>query len=75
MRSKLSYSLQNVSEENKYSAEVLLKESFAKQDNGTFDQEYMKLFIPRMISLIKPEKVEQVKQIMMNHKVWFYDCL
>ena len=51
------------------SAEVLLKESFAKQDNGTFDQEYMKLFIPRMISLIKPEKVEQVKQIMMNHKV------
>ena len=69
MRSKLSYSLQNVSEENKYSAEVLLKESFAKQDNGTFDQEYMKFFIPRMISLIKPEKVEQVKQIMMNHKV------
>ena len=52
MGSKLSYSLQNVSEENKYSAEVLLKESFAKQDNGTFDEEYMKLFIPRMILML-----------------------
>ena len=46
----------------------LFNESFAKQYNGTFDAEYMAEFIPRMLELIKPESVEQVKNIMMNHK-------
>lgn len=28
----------------------------------------MMTFIPRMLALIKPENIEQVKSIMMNHK-------
>lgn len=60
--------MQNVSDENKNRAKELLSESFKKQDEGTFTQEYMMSFIPRMMGLIKPESVEQVKNIMMNHK-------
>lgn len=59
--------MQYVAKENQHQADALLKESFTKQDEGTFDQIYMKSFIPRMLELIQPEKVEQVKMIMMNH--------
>ena len=64
----LSFIMQNVEEKNQYKAKELLNESFAKQDNGTFNAEYMAEFITRMLELIKPESVEQVKNIMMNHK-------
>lgn len=60
--------MQNVEEKNQEKAKELLAESFGKQDNGTFNKEYMITFIPRMIELIKPENIEQVKSIMMNHK-------
>lgn len=64
----LSFIMQNVEEKNQDKAKELLNESFAKQDNGTFNAEYMAEFIPRMLELIKSESVEQVKNIMMNHK-------
>ncbi|MGG7057196.1 hypothetical protein ACQPUY_05770 [Clostridium nigeriense] len=60
--------MQNVEEKNQEKAKELLAESFGKQDNGTFNKEYMMTFIPRMLELIKPENIEQVKSIMMNHK-------
>lgn len=63
-----NFIMQNVEDENKDRAKELLSESFKKQDDGTFNQEYMMSFIPRMLELIKPESVEQVKSIMMNHK-------
>lgn len=64
----LSFIMQNVEEKNQDKAKELLNESFAKQDSGTFNAEYMAEFIPRMLELIKQESVEQVKNIMMNHK-------
>lgn len=60
--------MQNVEEKNKDKAKKLLAESFRKQENGAFNKEYMMTFIPRMLELIKPENVDQVKNIMMNHK-------
>lgn len=63
-----NFIMQNVEEENKEKAKELLSESFKKQDDGTFNKEYMMSFIPRMLELIKPERVEEVKNIMMNHK-------
>lgn len=63
-----NFIMQNVEDENKDRAKELLSESFKKQDDGTFNQEYMMSFIPRMLEIIKPESVEQVKNIMMNHK-------
>lgn len=38
------------------------------QNEGTFNQEYLTLFIPKMLQLIKPEKMEMVKNIMNNYK-------
>lgn len=64
----LNFIMQNVEEENQDKAKELLMESFNKQDDGTFNQEYIMTFIPRMLALIKPENIEQVKSIMMNHK-------
>ena len=52
---------------NEDTAKKLLNESFAKQDDGTFNQEYLMNFIPQMLELIKPEN-EHVKNIMMNYK-------
>lgn len=63
-----NFIMQNVEDENRDRAKELLAESFKKQDDGTFNQEYMMSFIPRMMKLIKPESVEQVKNIMLNHK-------
>lgn len=63
-----NFIMQNVEEKNQDKAKELLAESFGKQDDGTFNKEYMMSFIPRMLELIKPESIEQVKNIMMNHK-------
>lgn len=63
-----NFIMQNVEEKNQDKAKELLAESFKKQDDGTFNKEYMMAFIPRMLELIKPESLEQVKNIMMNHK-------
>ena len=63
-----NFIMQNVEEKNIEKAKELLSESFEKQDNGSFNKEYMMSFIPRMLELIKIERVEEVKNIMMNHK-------
>lgn len=63
-----NFIMENVAEENQEKAKALLNESFGKQDEGSFNQEYLMSFIPRMLELIKPESVEKVKTIMMNHK-------
>lgn len=63
-----NFIMQNVEEKNQDKAKELLTESFGKQDDGTFNQEYMMTFIPKMLELIKPENVKEVKNIMKNHK-------
>lgn len=61
--------MQNVEEKNQNKAKELLSESFAKQENGTFDAEYMANFIPRMLELIKSESIENVRNAMLSYKV------
>ena len=63
----MEFILQNVVQKNEDTAKKLLNESFSKQDDGTFNQEYLMNFIPQMLELIKPEN-EHVKNIMMNYK-------
>lgn len=63
-----NFIMERVALENKDKAKELLNESFKKQDEGTFNKEYMMSFIPRMLELIKPECIEEVKNIMANHK-------
>ncbi|MHB8105882.1 MAG: hypothetical protein ACYDH4_00420 [Candidatus Cryosericum sp.] len=45
-------------------ARTLLDESFSKQANGTLNQAYLDGFIPRMIALLKPESIGEVKAVM-----------
>lgn len=59
--------MERVDVNNQEKAKELLSESFAKQNDGTFNKEYMMSFIPRMIALLKPECVEEVKNIMNNY--------
>lgn len=63
-----NFIMERVEKSNQPKAKELLNESFAKQDEGTFNKEYMMSFIPRMMELIKPEYMDEVKNIMMNHK-------
>lgn len=63
-----NFIIERVELENQDKAKELLNESFAKQDEGTFNKEYMMNFIPRMLELIKPEFIDEVKNIMTNHK-------
>lgn len=63
-----NFIMDRVTEANQAEAKALLTESFAKQAEGTFNAEYMASFIPKMLVLLKPECIEEVKTIMMNHK-------
>lgn len=41
----------------------LLEDAFSKQDNGTFTPEYLNEYTPKMLSHLKSEHLEEVKQI------------
>ncbi|WP_291652761.1 hypothetical protein [Clostridium sp.] len=60
----LGFILERVQEDKVDEAKELLAESFKKQSEGTFSHEYIMEFIPKMITLLKPENVEEVKSIM-----------
>ncbi len=57
----LRFILQRVQEGKEEEAREILLENFKKQDVGTFSQEDIQEFIPKMIALLKPEKLEEVK--------------
>lgn len=64
----LNFILERVEEDKRQDAQNLLAESFAKQADGTFDQEYMQSFMPRMMELIRDDAKEEVLNIMMNFR-------
>ncbi|RST60273.1 hypothetical protein D5F11_007430 [Siminovitchia terrae] len=59
-----SFILERVKEGEQDNAEALLTESFQKLDVRSFDQEYLKTFMPQMKNLLKPEHVSEVEAIM-----------
>ena len=59
----LGYILERVQEDKIEEARALLTESFRKQEEGTFAYEDALQLIPKMISLLKPEKVEEVQAV------------
>lgn len=60
------YILEKVRPEESLNAEELLKEAFSNQADQTFDEAYVKKFIPQMLNLIRKENQEEVKNIMQN---------
>ena len=47
-------------------AKALLEEGFSKQADGTFTAEYSREIIPKYLAILKPEYIEEVKNIMEN---------
>jgi stalled ribosome rescue protein Dom34 len=58
--------LERVQKGKEDEAKVLLEEGFSKQASGTFTAEYSQEIIPKYIAILKPEYVEEVKNIMVN---------
>ncbi|MDR0411472.1 MAG: hypothetical protein LBH75_05825 [Treponema sp.] len=58
--------LERVQNGKEKEAKALLEEGFEKQSDGTFTPEYMQGIIPKYIAILKPENVEEVKNVMMN---------
>lgn len=59
----LNFILQRVQEGKEEEAKEILTENFRKQNEGTFSQEDIQQFIPKMISLIKPEKLDEIQAV------------
>lgn len=60
----LGYILERVQEDKVEEAREVLADNFRKQAEGTFTQEDALQFMPKMISLLKPEKVNEVQEVM-----------
>lgn len=60
----LGFILERVKEDKIEEAKALLADNFKKQAEGNFTQDDIMQFIPKMITLLKPDKVEEVKAVM-----------
>ena len=60
--------MHNVEEKNQDKAKALLAEGFGKQDDRTFNKEYIAAFITRMLDLIRLESIDLVPS-----KKWWLD--
>ncbi|KZE37203.1 hypothetical protein AV656_11530 [Bhargavaea cecembensis] len=59
----MSFILERVQEGKEDEAKAILTENFRKQDEGTFSQQEIQEFIPKMISLIKPDRLDEVQAV------------
>jgi len=59
----LNYILQRVQEGKEEEAKEILTENFRKQAEGSFSQEDIQAFIPKMMNLLKPEKLDEVQAV------------
>lgn len=63
-----SFIMERIAKEHEETAKALLSENFAKQQAGTFTQEDVVAFQQKMLSLLRPECVEEVKAITQNYR-------
>ncbi|MBO7742958.1 hypothetical protein I8J29_02035 [Paenibacillus sp. MWE-103] len=55
--------LQRVQEGKEEEARAVLAENFRKQDEGTFSKDDVEGFVPKMLTLLKPDKVAEVQAV------------
>ena len=67
----LSFILERVQEGKEDVAKEILLENFRKQNEGSFSQEDIQAFIPKIINLLKPEKLEKVKAVVKQFSAGF----
>lgn len=59
-----AFFMERTSEEHKEAAEAILLENFRRQDEGTFDREYMAEVMPKLFAMVRPDAMEELKQAM-----------
>jgi hypothetical protein len=59
----LHFILQRVKEDKVEEAREILLENFKKQDEDSFTKDDIEQFIPKMMSILKPDKIEEVRAI------------
>lgn len=59
-----TFFMERTKEEKKEEAKAVLEEGFKRQDEGTFDQQYMQATMPKYFEYIKPESIEEFKNAM-----------
>ena len=59
----LNFILERVQEGKEAEAREILVENFKKQAEGTFTKEDVEQFIPKMMAILKPEKIEEIQAI------------
>lgn len=59
----LQFILERVQEGKEEEVRAILLENFKKQDEGTFSQQDIQEFVPKMLLLLKPEKLQEVQMI------------
>lgn len=59
-----NYILERVKDGQQEQAKTLLAESFQNQKSGSFTPQYLMEFGAKMVAMLKPEHIEEVKQIM-----------
>lgn len=62
----LGYILERVKDDKVDEAKVLLAENFKKLAEGNFTQDDIAQVIPKMIALLKPDKIVEVQTVMMQ---------
>ncbi|WP_081963047.1 hypothetical protein [Desulfosporosinus sp. HMP52] len=62
----LSFILERVKDDKVEEAKELLVENFKKLTEGNFTQDDIMLFLPKMIALLKPEKLVEVQTVVMQ---------
>jgi len=56
------FAMQRVQAGREEELRAVMEESFRRQDEGTFTKEYMAQIAPKMISLLRPECVQEFAQ-------------
>jgi uncharacterized protein HemY len=59
----LNFILQRVQAGKEDEAKEILMENFRKQEEGTFTQEDIEQFVPKMLSLLNPDKIAEIQAI------------
>ncbi len=60
----LNYILERVKEDKVEEAKLLLEGNFKKQAEGNFTHDDIEQFVPKIVALLKPEKVDEVQAVM-----------
>lgn len=61
-----NFFIERAKDDKKEEAKKLLMEGFIRQEEGTFDKEYLQNIMTQYFDLIKPEAVEELKQAMQH---------